>query len=86
MKWKRNTYSEGNLIVSRNIEKSPTCFKIAAYFFIYFRVRYVAGLIRSSVSCECPTFLVDVEEWTRVLFMAGMATKNIQILSFDPVK
>jgi len=40
------------------------------------RVRYVAGLIRSSVSCECPTFLVDVEEWTRVLFMAGLDQKE----------
>ena len=40
------------------------------------RVRYVAGLIKTSVACECPAVFVDVGEWTKVLFLAGLSRED----------
>ena len=38
------------------------------------RVRHVAGLVKTSVACQCPSpAFVDVGEWTKVLFLAGLS-------------
>ena len=41
-------------------------------FHYLFRVKYAAGLIREMVSCECQEGSVDVGEWAKVLFLAGL--------------
>ena len=48
--------------------KNPT--ENAHHFLI--RVRYVAGLFKEMLTCECPRFTVDVESIARILFLSGL--------------
>lgn len=36
------------------------------------RIRYAASLIKESVTCQCDETSIDVSEWARILFMAGI--------------
>ena len=52
----------------RSLVKNPT--ENAHHFLI--RVRYVAGLFKEMLTCECPRFTVDVESIARILFLSGL--------------
>ena len=36
------------------------------------RVRYAADLIKNSVTCSCDKGSINVEDWAKILFMAGI--------------
>ena len=41
-------------------------------FHYLFRVQYAASLIKESVSCACKETSINVEEWAKILFLAGL--------------